>query len=54
MFNHFTHMVVPLAFGGIGTIFGFIPVFMSCSAILIGGSWYGHVTVRRAAGRART
>jgi len=49
MFNHFTHLVVPIAFGGIGTIFGFAPVFVSCSALLIGGSWYGHVNERRTA-----
>ena len=47
-FNHFTHLVVPLAFGGIGTAFGFAPVFLSCSAVLIGGSWYGHFSVKRA------
>lgn len=47
-FNHFTHLVVPLAFGGIGTVFGFAPVFFSCSAVLIGGSWFGHFSVRRA------
>jgi len=47
-FNHFTHLVVPLAFGGIGTAFGFAPVFVSCSAVLIGGSWYGHFSVKRA------
>jgi predicted MFS family arabinose efflux permease len=46
-FNHFTHLVVPLAFGGIGTAFGFGPVFVSCSALLIGSSWYGHYTERR-------
>jgi len=50
-FNHFTHLVVPLAFGGIGTAFGFAPVFFSCSAVLIGGSWYGHFSVRRSARR---
>jgi MFS family permease len=48
-FNHFTHLVVPLAFGGIGTVFGFAPVFVSCSALLLGGSWYGQFTERRAA-----
>jgi len=51
-FNHFTHLVVPIAFGGIGTLFGFAPVFVSCSAILIGGSWYGHINERRSARRA--
>jgi MFS family permease len=54
MFNHFTHLVVPIAFGGIGTMFGFAPVFVSCSALLIGGSWYGHVNERRLARGART
>jgi predicted MFS family arabinose efflux permease len=48
-FNHFTHLVVPLAFGGLGTAFGFTPVFVSCSALLLGGSWYGQFTERRAA-----
>jgi MFS family permease len=52
-FNHFTHLVVPLAFGGIGTAFGFAPVFVSCSALLLGGSWYGHFHERRAARAAR-
>lgn len=53
MFNHFTHLVVPIAFGGIGTMFGFAPVFVSCSALLIGGSWYGHVNERRLARGAK-
>ncbi len=52
-FNHFTHLVVPLAFGGIGAAFGFAPVFVSCSAVLIGGSWYGHFTGRRHVRRDR-
>jgi len=48
MFNHFTHLVVPIAFGAMGTAFGFTPVFISCSALLMGTSWYGHYTTRRA------
>jgi MFS family permease len=52
-FNHFTHLVVPLAFGGISTVFGFAPVFVSCSALLLGGSWYGHFSERRSARGAR-
>jgi len=52
-FNHFTHLVVPIAFGGIGTIFGFAPVFLSCSAVLIGGSGYGMFTERRTALRRK-
>ncbi len=51
-FNHFTHLVVPLAFGGIGTAFGFGPVFLSCSAVLIGGSGFGYWFDRRSARRA--
>ena len=54
MFNHFTHLVVPIAFGGIGTVFGFAPVFLSCSAVLLGGSWYGQVSERRTARRVKT
>jgi len=50
-FNHFTHLVVPLAFGGIGTAFGFAPVFLSCSALMLGGSWYGHFSERKSARR---
>jgi MFS family permease len=53
MFNHFTHLVVPIAFGGIGTLFGFVPVFLSCSAVLVGGSWYGHFSERRTARRSQ-
>jgi MFS family permease len=51
-FNHFTHLMVPLAFGGLGTAFGFAPVFFSCSALLLGGSWYGHFSERKSARRA--
>jgi uncharacterized iron-regulated membrane protein len=46
-FNHFTHLVVPLAFGAIGTAFGFAPVFVSCSALMLGGSGYGFWWERR-------
>ncbi|MBI2296433.1 MAG: MFS transporter [Betaproteobacteria bacterium] len=42
MFNNVTHLGVPLLFGGIGTAFGFAPVFVSCSALLLFGSYYGH------------
>jgi len=49
MFNHGTHLIVPLAFGGIGTLLGFGPVFISGSALLLGGSWYGQWTERREA-----
>jgi predicted MFS family arabinose efflux permease len=49
MFNHFTHLVVPLAFGALGTAFGFAPVFVSCSALMLGGSGYGFWVERRAA-----
>ena len=49
MFNHFTHLVVPLAFGAVGTAFGFAPVFVSCSALMLGGSGYGIWVERRSA-----
>ncbi len=49
MFNHCTHLIVPLAFGGIGTVLGFGPVFISGSALLFGGSWYGQLNERRSA-----
>jgi predicted MFS family arabinose efflux permease len=49
MFNHFTHLVVPLAFGGVGTMLGFAPVFVSCSALLLGGSYYGYWSGRKSA-----
>jgi len=45
-------VVVPLAFGAVGTAFGFAPVFVSCSALMLGGSGYGLWVERRAA-RAR-
>ena len=47
MFNHGTHLIVPLAFGGIGSALGFAPVFISASAVLLGGSWYGQWTERK-------
>lgn len=49
LFNHCTHLVVPLAFGGLGTVLGFAPVFVSGSALLIFGSWYGQMVGRRSA-----
>lgn len=52
MFNHATHLVVPLVFGGLGTVMGFAPVFISGSALLLGGSWYGQFTERKSARNA--
>lgn len=43
--NNFTHFVIPLIFGSIGTAFGFAPVWLSNSALLGVGGWL----VRRAA-----
>jgi MFS family permease len=54
MFNHGTHLIVPIAFGGIGTALGFAPVFISASAVLLGGSWYGQWTERKEAKAAKT
>src|SRR5262249_21125210 len=53
LFNNSTHLVVPIAFGGIGSALGFGPVFISASAVLLGGSWYGQWTERRAAGKLK-
>lgn len=35
--NNFTHVVIPLFFGSLGAAFGFFPVFVSNSAVLIAG-----------------
>ena len=51
MFNNVTHLTVPLLFGGIGTAFGFTPVFMACSALLFSGSYYSHWSNARLAAR---
>jgi MFS family permease len=51
-FNNFTHMVVPLAFGGIGTVLGFAPVFMFGASLLLAGSYYGYRNERAAFQRA--
>ena len=53
MFNHGTHLIVPIAFGGIGSALGFAPVFISASAVLLGGSLYGQWTERKEVKAAR-
>jgi MFS family permease len=35
--NNFMHLVIPLAFGSVGTAFGYTPVFVCNSAMLVGG-----------------
>ena len=42
MFNNVMHLTVPLVFGGIGSAFGFAPVFISNSVLLFLGGYYGH------------
>jgi predicted MFS family arabinose efflux permease len=37
MVNNLMHLVIPLAFGSIGTAFGYMPVFLSNSAMLAAG-----------------
>ena len=44
--NNFTHFVIPLIFGSLGTAFGFAPVWLSNAALLGVGGWL----VRRARG----
>jgi predicted MFS family arabinose efflux permease len=36
--NQFTHIVVPILFGSLGTAFGLMPVFFANAAILAGGA----------------
>jgi MFS family permease len=37
--NNFTHLVIPLAFGTLGTAFGYAPVWLANSALLGVGGW---------------
>ena len=37
--NNFTHLVIPLLFGTIGTAFGYAPVWLANSALLSVGGW---------------
>ena len=41
MANNLTHMVVPLVFGALGSVFGMGPVFWVNSMILLGGAFVG-------------
>jgi predicted MFS family arabinose efflux permease len=35
--NNFTHLLIPILFGSLGTAFGYTPVFLSNSAMLVAG-----------------
>jgi MFS family permease len=37
--NNFTHVVIPIVFGSVGTAFGFFPVFLLNSAMLVAGGF---------------
>jgi len=37
--NNFTHLVIPLVFGSIGTAFGYAPVWLANSVLLSVGGW---------------
>jgi len=39
MVNNFVHMLIPIVFGSVGTVFGFFPVFLSNSAMLVAGGF---------------
>jgi MFS family permease len=41
MANNLTHMVIPLLFGALGSMFGMGPVFWANSFILLGGAFVG-------------
>ena len=40
--NHFTHIVMPLFFGSLGTAFGIVPVFVANAFMLAGGGFISH------------
>ena len=42
-----THMVIPLAFGTVGSALGLITVFVANSAMLLGGGYAHHRGTRR-------
>jgi MFS family permease len=50
MVNNVTHLVIPLLFGSVGTAFGYMPVFLSNSALLTAG---GMLMRRQPAAHAR-
>lgn len=37
MINQLTHVTIPLAFGALASVTGYIPVFLGCAAMLFGG-----------------
>ena len=39
MVNNVMHLVIPLVFGSVGTAFGYMPVFLSNSALLTAGGF---------------
>ena len=41
MANNLTHMVVPLVFGALGSVFGMGPVFWLNSMLMLGGAFLG-------------
>ncbi len=45
--NHCTHVTIPLVFGGIGSAFGFAPVFLGNAVMLLTGGLINHRAVRR-------
>jgi predicted MFS family arabinose efflux permease len=45
--NQFTHIVVPLIFGSLGSVLGMAPVFLMNSLIMAGGGWLNRGHERR-------
>jgi len=43
-----THMVIPIAFGTIGSTLGLVTVFLANAALMLGGSYAHHRGARRA------
>lgn len=45
--NNVMHVMVPVAFGAVGSAFGFGPVFWLCAVLLGGTGWFGRVNRKK-------
>jgi MFS family permease len=46
MINQLTHVTIPLAFGAMASVTGYIPVFLGCAAMLFGGGEFYRRSLR--------
>jgi MFS family permease len=49
MINQLTHVTIPLAFGALASVAGYVPVFAGCALMLFGGGEFYRRSARRAA-----